>query len=148
VLALPSLVFANHISFCSAAVQPFFGQTANIFGRRWLTIGAVVIFAFGSGLSGGATSGAMLIAGRTFQGIGGGGVNLMADVILCDLLPMRERGAYMGLMLMVFFFGTSVGPYVGGVLAKHNCEFSLGLKSNPMRSLADMKCFKGDGFST
>lgn len=108
---------------CSAAVQPFFGQTANIFGRRWLTIFAVAVFALGSGISGGATNGAMLIAGRIIQGIGGGGINLMADVIICDLLPMRERGAYMGLMLMFFFLGTAVGPYVGGVLVKHHCKY-------------------------
>lgn len=64
----------------STAFLPLFGQVADVFGRRWLTIAIVAIFALGSGISGGATSTAMLIAGRAIQGIGGGGINLMIEM--------------------------------------------------------------------
>ena len=59
---------------CSAAFQPLFGQMCNVFGRRWVTMAIVAIFTLGSGICGGATSGAMLIAGRAVQGIGSGGI--------------------------------------------------------------------------
>lgn len=65
---------ANAYILSSTAVQPMYGQMANIFGRRSLTLFAIAAFALGSGVAGGATSTGMLIAGRTVQGLGGGGI--------------------------------------------------------------------------
>ena len=61
----------------------------------------------------------MLIAGRAVQGIGGGGINLMIDLITCDLVPLRERGNFMAIIFAIFAVGTSLGPFVGGVLVQH-----------------------------
>jgi MFS family permease len=61
----------------SAAFQPLYGQCANIFGRRWVTLVAVSIFVLGSGISGGSTNVGMLIAGRAVQGTGSGGMVMM-----------------------------------------------------------------------
>jgi MFS family permease len=47
--------------------QPLYGQTANIFGRRWLMIFAISVFITGSVIGGAAQSMAMLIAGRAVQ---------------------------------------------------------------------------------
>ncbi|KAF2688080.1 hypothetical protein K458DRAFT_440801 [Lentithecium fluviatile CBS 122367] len=55
------------------------------------------MFALGSGVAGGSNSTGMLIAGRALQGIGLGGVNMLIDIILCDLVPLRKRGAIFGL---------------------------------------------------
>lgn len=44
-------------------ISPF-GQLANIFGRRWITMATVVIFMVGSAICGGASNGGVLIAGR------------------------------------------------------------------------------------
>lgn len=60
----------------SAAVQPLFGQLANIFGRRKVTLVIVALFTLGSGICGGAHNGTMLIAGRAVQGMGAGGINV------------------------------------------------------------------------
>lgn len=103
-------------SFPSAAVQPLFGQLANIFGRRWLTMAIVALFTLGSGICGGASNGATLIAGRAIQGMGSGGINMIVDIIVSDLVPLRERGNYMALVLTVYFIGTSLGPFVGGAI--------------------------------
>lgn len=93
-----------------------FGQLANIFGRRWLTLAIVALFTLGSGICGGATNGAMLIAGRAVQGMGSGGINMIVDVIVSDLVPLRERGNFMAIVLTVYFVGTALGPYVGGAI--------------------------------
>lgn len=103
----------------SAAVQPLFGQLANIFGRRWLTMAIVAFFVLGSGLCGGATKGATLIAGRAVQGVGSGGVSMIIDVIVSDLVPLRERGNYIAIVLSVYFVGMCIGPLVGGVIVDH-----------------------------
>ncbi|KAJ5885558.1 hypothetical protein N7495_010068 [Penicillium taxi] len=93
----------------STVVLPLFGQTANIFGRRWLLILSVVIFALGSGLTG----------EQTIQGIGDGGINTLVDNVICDLVPLRQRGKYVALMAAVWAVGTVVGPVLGGAFAEH-----------------------------
>ena len=76
-------------------------------------------FTLGSGICGGATNGAMLIAGRAVQGVGSGGINMVVDVIVSDLVPLRERGKYMAMVLTVYFVGTALGPFVGGAIVDH-----------------------------
>jgi MFS family permease len=103
----------------SAAVQPLFGQLANAFGRRWIAIFIVVTFSVGSAICGAANNGAALIAGRAVQGVGSGGINMITDVIVSDLIPLRERGNYIAIILAVYSLGTSVGPLLGGVIVEH-----------------------------
>ncbi|KAF2234802.1 MFS general substrate transporter [Viridothelium virens] len=106
----------NAFFLSSTAFQPLYGQTANIFGRRWLVIFAVAVFILGSGISGGATDMTMLIAGRTVQGIGGGGCAMLLDLIICDLVPLRERGSVMSYIFGAATIGTALGPFIGGVI--------------------------------
>jgi hypothetical protein len=76
----------------------------------------VAVYTLGSGICGGATSGGMLIAGRAIQGVGSGGVNMIVDVIVSDLVPLRQRGNYIAIVLTVYSIGTSLGPFVGGAI--------------------------------
>ncbi|KAH7307925.1 multidrug resistance protein Fnx1 [Rhexocercosporidium sp. MPI-PUGE-AT-0058] len=99
--------------------QPLYGQTSNIFGRRWLMIGSVVFFGIGSAICGSAKTTTALIAGRAIQGVGGGGINVMVDIIVSDIIPLRERPKYMGMIFVVFALGTSLGPFIGGALTQH-----------------------------
>ncbi|KAF3894988.1 putative Efflux pump antibiotic resistance protein [Trichophyton interdigitale] len=96
----------NAYVLSSTVTQPLFGQSANIFGRRWLLILSVVWFAVGSGLAGGANGTTVIILGRTIQGIGGGGINTLIDIVIGDLVPMRERGKYVALMGVIWAIGT------------------------------------------
>ncbi|KAM0544554.1 hypothetical protein ACHAPJ_011771 [Fusarium lateritium] len=112
-------VWVANIYFLTSAVsQPLFGQLSDIWGRRWVFLATVGIFTLGSGLCGGASTGDMLIAARAVQGIGGGGINMIIDLIICDLVPMRERAKYMGVLFAVITVFTSIGPLVGGALAQ------------------------------
>lgn len=104
---------------CRTCFLPFYGQLAQVFGRRWPTMVAVAVFLLGSGISGGATSTAMLIAGRLVQGTGGAGITAMTQLIVSDLVSVRERGKYIGVVYAVFGLGTAIGPPVGGVIAQY-----------------------------
>ncbi|KAI4139379.1 MAG: hypothetical protein L6R39_006314 [Caloplaca ligustica] len=106
---------ANAYILATTVVQPIFGQMANIFGRRSLTIIAVLIFMLGSGLAGGASSTGMLIGARTVQGVGGGGIITLGEIIICDLVPLLERGQYSGLLAGTYAIGTIIGPLLGGL---------------------------------
>jgi MFS family permease len=101
------------------ALQPMFGQLANIYGRRWPIIGSTAAFTLGSGICGGATSMAMFIAGRAVQGIGAGGTSVLIHVIICDLVPLRERGRYFAIILGLVAAGTALGPLFGGLIVDH-----------------------------
>ncbi|KAI2843099.1 hypothetical protein CBS11350_5378 [Aspergillus niger] len=111
--------FVNAFFLSSTAFQPLYGQLADVWGRRWPLISAVAFFALGSGISGGASSSGMLIAGRTVQGVGLGGVNMLVDIVVCDLVPLRERGQIMALIFVVFAVGSSLGPFIGGAFTEN-----------------------------
>ncbi|KAJ0108225.1 hypothetical protein J7T55_000190 [Diaporthe amygdali] len=111
---------ANCFVFAQTVVQPGTAQLCNIFGRRWPMIITVCIFAIGSGIAGGANDTATMIAGRTVQGLGSGGIMLMVELIVCDMVPLRERGKYLGIVLSTAALGSIVGPVVGGALAERD----------------------------
>ncbi|EEQ33375.1 hypothetical protein McanMca71_001370 [Microsporum canis] len=111
---------ANSFVLASSVLQPLCGQLANIYGRRIPFITSIVLFTLGSGIAGSATSAAMLIAGRTIQGVGAGGMYVLTDIVCCDMVPLRERGKYLSLMFSWSGMAAALGPVVGGALAEAN----------------------------
>jgi EmrB/QacA subfamily drug resistance transporter len=99
--------------------QPLYGQLGDLWGRKYPMMLAVTVFAMGSAICGGANSGAVLIFGRIIQGLGTGGIDLFAEVILCDLIPLRRRGPYLAIKHVTFGVGTTLGPLLGGLFAEH-----------------------------
>ncbi|KAI1409978.1 MFS general substrate transporter [Hypoxylon sp. FL1857] len=110
---------SNVFFLTSAAVQPLCGQLSNLFGRRHLALSIVAIYIIGSGVCGGARNPAMLIAGRAIQGAGSGGINMIIDVIISDLVPLRQRGNFIAIILAVYGIGTTLGPFLGGVIVEN-----------------------------
>ncbi|KAL8319250.1 hypothetical protein RB597_006164 [Gaeumannomyces tritici] len=111
---------SNAYFLAMAAVQPLFGQLANVFGRRWPLIVSVAIFMVGCGMCGGANSIALMIAGRAVQGIGGSGITVLCEVVICDLVPLRERGTYMAIVFGMVSIGVALGPLFGGLIVTYS----------------------------
>lgn len=80
---------------------------------------AISLFSIGSGISGGATSTNMLIAGRLVQGTGGAGLSTMSSIILSDLVSVRERAKFQSVLLVTAAIGGAIGPFIGGLIALH-----------------------------
>ncbi|KAH9847856.1 Mfs1.2 [Lenzites betulinus] len=106
-------------SLASTAFLPLSGGVAEIFGRRIAMIFSLSVFILGSALCGSARSMNWLIGARAVQGLGGGGILSGVSIVMADLVPLRERGAYNGLIGMTWAFATAIGPLVGGGLATH-----------------------------
>ncbi|GAA6000896.1 hypothetical protein JCM10207_004709 [Rhodosporidiobolus poonsookiae] len=101
----------------STALIPWTGGLAHIFGRRVVMMGALIIFALGSALTGAGQSMEMVIAGRSVQGAGGGAILTMTEIVVTDLVPLAQRGQYFGLIGAVWAGASAIGPPIGGALA-------------------------------
>ncbi|KAJ7636318.1 iron permease [Roridomyces roridus] len=94
----------------STAFIPLSGNLADVFGRKPIMLCSIVLFAIGSTLAGAAQNMSMMILGRSIQGIGGGGIIALAEIITTDLVPLAERGIYQGLLGLVWCLASFIGP--------------------------------------
>ncbi len=98
----------------STIMLPIYGKIGDLMGRKGLFIGAISVFIAGSIIGGFAQDMTWLIIGRGVQGLGGGGLMLLSQAIIADVVPARERGRYMGIMGGVFALSSVAGPLLGG----------------------------------
>ncbi|MEN5083347.1 MDR family MFS transporter [Bosea sp. TWI1241] len=102
----------------STAVTPLYGKLADIHGRRVVLLGGIVIFVLGSAACALAPSLWLLVVARFLQGLGGGGLIALAQTIIGDMVPPRERGRYQVYIASVFFSSSLLGPVLGGLIAE------------------------------
>src|SRR5580765_6765075 len=123
--ALPTIVGdlggLNHLSWVvtaylltSTVSGPLYGKLGDLYGRKLILQGAILIFLAGSVLCGLAQSMVQLIAFRAIQGLGAGGLIVTTLAVIGDLIPPRERGKYQGYFGGVFGVSTVIGPLLGG----------------------------------
>ncbi len=101
------------------AVTPLYGKLGDQLGRKRVLQSAVVLFLVGSGLCGLAQSMTQLIAFRAVQGLGAGGLIVLVQATVGDIVSPRERGRYQGLFGAVFGVASVAGPLLGGVIVEH-----------------------------
>lgn len=105
--------------FAATIATPLYGKLGDLYGRKRMFRMAIVLFLGGSALCGIAGSMTQLIAFRFLQGLGAGGLIVLAQALLAELLSPRERGRYMGYFGGVAAVSSVVGPLLGGFLTDH-----------------------------
>jgi DHA2 family multidrug resistance protein len=91
---------------------PASGWIARRIGRKRLLLISILLFTAASLLCGMAINMPMLIVARVLQGIGGGGMQPLAQSILLESFPPRQHGTAMA----VFGVGVVVAPVIGPTL--------------------------------
>lgn len=100
----------------STVSTPLYGKLGDLYGRKSLFQVAIVVFLIGSALCGLSQSMLQLVAFRALQGLGGGGIIVLAQAIIAEIVSPRDRGRYQGYFGAVFGAGSVAGPLLGGFL--------------------------------
>jgi EmrB/QacA subfamily drug resistance transporter len=98
----------------SAVSTPLYGKIGDQFGRKKIFQSAIIIFLIGSALCGLSQSIDQLVAFRALQGIGAGGLMVLAQTIIGDVVSPRQRGKYLGYIGSMFVVASVAGPLLGG----------------------------------
>lgn len=124
-------VATSYLLAASMTLVPF-GRIADIYGRKKIFTGGILIFTVSSILSAISTSAIMLIAFRALQGIGSAMIFGTGIAILISVFPIGERGRALGINLAAVYLGLSLGPVLGGFLTEHFGWRSIFLANVPL----------------
>ena len=123
--AMPTIVGdlggVSHMAWMTTAyllattlVMPVYGKFGDLWGRRTLFLVAIGLFTVASLGAALAPDFGWLVVWRGVQGLGGGGLMILSQAIIADIVPARERARYMGPIGALFGLSAVAGPLVGG----------------------------------
>lgn len=127
--ALPTIIDAVHgddqfvwvgsiYNIASTAFMPMYGGLSQIFGRKPMLLIAMSLFAIGSLVCGVARTMVTMLVGRAIQGTGSAGLYTVAFILLSDIVSLRERGHFNGLLQITWCVAAGIGPLIGGAVSK------------------------------
>jgi MFS family permease len=102
------------------AMLPLLGRLSDVYGRQPVFVGCLAAFAVGSVLTASAQGLPMVVAGRTIQGLGGGGLVPVTLALVADTWPPGRRGVPLGVVGAVQELGSVLGPLYGAVIVEHS----------------------------
>src|SRR3569832_1713515 len=103
----------------ATAMAPLYGKISDVYGRRPVIYASILVFLLGSLVSALAPNMLVLVIGRAIQGAGGGGLFALAQTVIGDLVPPRERARYAAWIAGTWAVASVAGPLLGGVKTKH-----------------------------
>jgi EmrB/QacA subfamily drug resistance transporter len=103
----------------ATVAAPLYGHLGDRFGRRRMLLGALALFTAASAACAMAQTLLALVIARAVQGLGGGGLMTLAQALIGEHVPPRERGRFSGYFATVFALASTSGPVLGAYLTEH-----------------------------
>ena len=100
-------------------VMPIYGKFGDVLGRRNLFLFAIALFTLASVGCAFATGFWGFVVFRAIQGLGGGGLMILSQAVIADIVPANERGKYLGPIGAIFGLSAVAGPLLGGFFVDH-----------------------------
>lgn len=106
-------------AIANVIVIPMTSFLALKLGRRNYYIGSIILFTLCSFMCGQATNIWMLVAFRFLQGMGGGALLSVSQVIVFELFPKEKQNIASAIFGIGVFIGPTVGPTLGGYITEY-----------------------------
>jgi EmrB/QacA subfamily drug resistance transporter len=103
----------------STIVMPIYGKFGDVIGRRNLFLVAIALFTLASLGCALSTDFWQFVVFRALQGLGGGGLMILSQAIIADIVPASQRGKYLGPLGAIFGLSAVGGPLLGGFFVDH-----------------------------
>lgn len=102
---------------------------------------ALIFFFVGAIIAAVSNSFGPLLVGRSLQGLGGGGLIALTEILVTDMVPLRQRGQWFGIISGMWSVGSVTGPIIGGAFSQNvswvchnNYSFCFRVKANTIYS--------------
>jgi len=119
---LLSWVFTIYILFFMIGT-PLMAKFSDMYGRKWIYILDILLFALGSVITIASVSFEMVLFGRAIQGVGAGGIFPVANAFIGDVFPPEKRGGALGILSSVWGLSSVLGPVLGGLLLDYGWKW-------------------------
>ncbi|KAL0939903.1 MFS transporter [Colletotrichum truncatum] len=135
--------FWASISFMLGVVvtQPIYTSASDVLGRKMSMYAACILFLIGSIIFAVAKSMPIVILGRVIQGLGGGGLDVLSEIITADITTLKERPLWIGLHSIPMAAGTLAGPIIGALLSEYSDWRWIGWMNIPILAVAVILAF-------
>ena len=135
----------------SATIVPVYGRLGDLHGRRDLLLVALGVFTLGSLACAVVQTLPQLVAARVLQGLGGGGLMVLSQALIGELVPPRERARFQGYFATVFTAASIGGPVLGGIVVSQVSWRWLFIANLPLAAVAAWRLLqipRGQGHRT
>ncbi|KAI0845707.1 putative MFS transporter [Daldinia vernicosa] len=116
--ALQAFWSGTSFLLASTVIQPTVASMSHILGRRIMLYVSSAGFVGGSLIAALAGNFNVVLIGRTLQGAGGGGLIVLLEILISDLVPLAHRGTWFSINSAMWGIGTATGPLIGAGFAQ------------------------------
>lgn len=113
-----SWVFSIYL-LAQTVTIPIYGKLTDVFGRKKILIGGILLFLLGSATCATAWNITSLIVFRGLQGLGAGSIMATVNTIAGDIYTVEERAKVQGYLSSIWGISAILGPAIGGAFAEY-----------------------------
>lgn len=132
-----------NLTRCFAQVfQVLYGRLSDLFGRKNIFVAALVLLSLSDLAVGLSVNSTMLYIFRGLAGIANGGIVSLSMMIVSDIVTLRERGKYQGILGAFVGGGNAIGPLIAAAFAIHYSWRGLFYMLAPLIMVSAVICWK------